>query len=403
MRSLNIRYSKIIIHDINGKVLSPGKDEKGEEVPVTRQDYAKEAIGIITNELNPLRATSGNIYKLFTLNGLHFYGKRKGSDNDKEKDDIHLHIKAENGEQYSVNYSHIPGIFLNNIQKTIEGIPTIQRAQENVLRFKSEELDGYKELVKNKGSEWEKESVLQKAIEELKEVTKRLEDSNKEPLKKIKQLLNNYIENGGDFDDFIDSIEDIGIESIDTIADRYRDDILWYEEYGSGVVMTEKGITGREETYKYLQNKFIEGINKQIETLSKQEQQAAEQKENNKSTDDKIRIGDLSFTLGSNEFVTLATAQNRKGEDVTVVRINTQIESTDCQRYVKPLITLYGGEWNTSNKVVIFQSAEEAKRFKQQVESKFPELADSYESPRFRSVSQIGYYSTVENNLSMVS
>ena len=60
----------------------------------------------------------------------------------------------------------------------IENIPNIQRAQEAIVEKNKRDLKAYRELIE-KGTEWEKEAELTQAIEELKEVTKRLDSNNK--------------------------------------------------------------------------------------------------------------------------------------------------------------------------------------------------------------------------------
>lgn len=282
---------KIIVSDIDGKKLTTVKDEKGKTRPAERTDFARQAIGIIEQKLG--NAKSGDEIDLFTINGIKISGRTNKTGLIVEATNSTLFVNASNGEKYSFNFSLIPGILLNNIQKTIENIPNIQSSQESIIEKNNRDLKAYQELIE-KGEEWEKEPELTQALEELKEVNKRL--------------------------------------------------------------------TPAEE--------------------SKPKQTEEEQQ----ISDNTIRIGDLAFTIGKESFVTIAEAKNTKsGNSAVVVRINEQLDNADYAKKVKPLIEKHGGEWNTSNKVILFDNIVNAVNFSTAVEDAFPSLQDNYESPQQQS------------------
>jgi len=124
----------------------------------------------------------------------------------------------------------------------------------------------------------------------------------------------------------------------------------------------------------------LKEVNKRLDS-TKTPEVAAENKEG-QEPDNKIRIGDLSFIIGKESFVTLAEAKNTKtGNSAVAVRINEQLDNTDYTRRIKPLIDRYFGEWNSSNKVILFDTVAQANNFKIAVERDFPALNDNYEAP----------------------
>jgi N12 class adenine-specific DNA methylase len=377
---------KMIVSDINGEVLQPEKDEKGKLIPVTKQDYAKKAIDIIKDKLSVMYSGELEEKKLFTINGLHFFGYRGIANSITGKSEYRIHIKATNREQYSVNFSEVPGILLNNIEKTIEGIPDIQRQQERTLQRKKDNLASYQQIEKH-GDTWEKETELESSLAELKVINQRLDESNKFPLQRAKKLLDDYVENGSNFDDFVDKIEDFGIDALDNEVERYQNNIAVYENVGAGFTLTEKGIKGKEATYKYYQDEFIKNLDDKIEELTQKEQEAEAAKAEG-DTDGKIRIGDLSFNIGKDSFVTMATATDKQGNEKAVVRINTQLSNQDYARRVKPTIDNYFGEWNSSYKVIIFDDVQRAQNFKRTIESEFRNEYPTSESTQPEEIEQ---------------
>lgn len=168
---------KMEVSDINGEKLVV-KNDKGKVVPTERIDYGKRAVEISKAKLDA--ASFGNIVKLFSQNGFDFYGSKRNefvTNNGKTvpTEKRYITLRANNGVEYNVSYSETPGVLLNNIQKAIQGIPAILTTQQSILDKANKDIVAYNEII-SKGTEWEKEPELTKALNELKEVTKRLDE-----------------------------------------------------------------------------------------------------------------------------------------------------------------------------------------------------------------------------------
>ncbi|MBV5282171.1 MAG: DEAD/DEAH box helicase family protein [Paludibacter sp.] len=163
---------KIIVNDINGKVL---KGEK--KKPAERADYMKAAIEITNDKLS--RVSAGKLTDLFSIGGIKVAGYRVDNENSYfEINKKLLSVTTPAGESYSTNFSETPHILFSNIQKTIDSLPNTLSLQESKLTKANKDIVSYQEII-DKGENWDKESELQSTVNELKEVTKRLEDTSK--------------------------------------------------------------------------------------------------------------------------------------------------------------------------------------------------------------------------------
>lgn len=154
---------KLIIDTINGeKIKKPSKDKK----TVERIDYGKKAIDIINKNTS------------FATNSLNLGGYEIEYSASSLLDDqkVITNLVADNGVRYTVGFSFTPGIFLNNLQKTIEGIPSILEKQEAALEKNLKDTKAYDEII-NKGHNWEKQSEYDRVQQELKEVLDRLKET----------------------------------------------------------------------------------------------------------------------------------------------------------------------------------------------------------------------------------
>ena len=154
---------KLIIESINGeKIKKPAKDKK----TVERIDYGKKAIDIINKNTS------------FTTNSLNLggYEIEYSASSLLEDQKVITNLVADNGVRYTVGFSFTPGIFLNNLQKTIEGIPSILEKQEATLEKNLKDTKAYDEII-NRGHHWEKQSEYDRGTQELKEVLDRLKET----------------------------------------------------------------------------------------------------------------------------------------------------------------------------------------------------------------------------------
>lgn len=151
--------NKLIVDSINGKGLKPSKDKK----EITRIDYAKEAIGIIKRDVSlaPSRLNLGGYNIEYAASAML----------DDQK--VLTFIIADNGVRYTVNFSDTPGVFLNNIQKTVENLPSILEKQESALEKSKRDIKAYNDIIEN-GHNWEKQEEYDRVQNELKDVVGRL-------------------------------------------------------------------------------------------------------------------------------------------------------------------------------------------------------------------------------------
>ena len=174
-----VESKKLKINNINGEVLLPAKDSKEakEKKPIERTEYGKKAIDLI--EKAKLTNKAGEYKKIFEINGIPFLVRVTTDENAHhlliKEHKVHLALLSNyTGNTYIVNYSSVPGVLLNSIQKTIESLPSILELQKKVLDKNGKDLESYKELVKN--DKFPKEKELLKVIDDLKDVDNRIQD-----------------------------------------------------------------------------------------------------------------------------------------------------------------------------------------------------------------------------------
>jgi N12 class adenine-specific DNA methylase len=166
------------INNINGEVLKPKEEGKKLE----RNEYGKKAIELINEKLKSV--PFNQVVKAFSINGIDILAKKE--DKSLDSAGIVLYILGGSGRQYTVNYSNVGGVLLNNIQKAIENIPNLIKSQEKVLENKINDKIAYQEIVKN--TNYPKEQELKETLNQLKDVNKRLEDYGKS---KVEEDTNN--------------------------------------------------------------------------------------------------------------------------------------------------------------------------------------------------------------------
>lgn len=194
---------KMIIESINGKVLPISEDGK----EPGRKEYGKEIVSIIDNKLNKI--TDDYIPLLVLNNNINISGKYYEYVDGKNALIIfknkQLQIEGPSGNKYTINYTSVPGVLLNNIQKTIEEIPIIIKRQNELLEAKNKDLIGYEEILKT--TEFPKQNELDTVLLEIKKIDRLIKTKDEIEEKDGNQILEEpqrlYIYNSESNDRFI--------------------------------------------------------------------------------------------------------------------------------------------------------------------------------------------------------
>ena len=170
---------KLIIDKFNGEELKPIANEKGKIIKPEKTYYAKAAIEYIEKQMKKLDFGQGMKFSLGSFN-FEFYvaqSNEKGLFSQEKK--ANISIVSHNGLRFSVNFSTIPGIFINNIQKTItDQFTNTLNSQQNLIERLKKDLEAYNEIIE-KGDMWPKQNELNQLTNELEEVNKRLDSTTK--------------------------------------------------------------------------------------------------------------------------------------------------------------------------------------------------------------------------------
>lgn len=250
---------KMIIETIDGNVLPISEDGK----EPGRIDYGKEMISIIDNKLNK---NSDEYIPLLVLNqNIKISGRYLESYNEvnsllifKQKK---LQINAPSGNNYTINYSSVPGVLLNSIQKSIEELPSIIKRQNELLETKNKDLIGYEEILKN--TVFPKQIELDNVILEIKTIDKLIKnkdeiENNNDSLEIVEEPQRLYIYNSKSKDRFLAAEANYREEYVEdtvTVRSIFREH-NYLDFYGKGVHV--KNAEDVAFIMKALENKSIE-------------------------------------------------------------------------------------------------------------------------------------------------
>lgn len=250
---------KMIIETIDERVLPISEDGK----EPGRIEYGKEIISIIenkldkiTNEYIPLLVLNNNI----KISGMYIEKTDNTFSIFKQK---LLQINGPSGNNYTINYSSVPGVLLNNIQKAIEEIPNIIKRQNELFDTKNKDLKEYEEIIKN--TVFPKQIELDNILLKIKEIdilikndSEMKNDTNNN--KVLKEPQNLYIYNNKTEYKFLASgakYETTNVEDTVTVRSIFRKH-KYLDFYGKGTHV--KNAEDVAFIMKCLENKSIEHI-----------------------------------------------------------------------------------------------------------------------------------------------